>query len=231
MQRLIAFLVLSVAVLSAQGPPPYIGDPHRDLFSSNPAKRSEASEFIGHDLLNPDISQRIRYIRENLDSDSSLLMHLLRQSPNPEIRAAAIDALAWLDKSPVRQKKFGSITYTVLGTTGTHLPQDRPVPNLVAALKDQDAGVRSSAATALSLRDDLIDYDDADAPLVVSSLLKSMKDPNAQVRESAVSTLGVRTTIAGPAVPALLVATKDTNPQVRTAAIEALAKIRAKSGK
>ena len=116
------------------------------------------------------------------------------QDPDPQTRREAAGALATL------KAKEG-------------------VPQLTAALKDRDAGVRAKAAEALwSMGPDARD--------AVSELTAALKDRSADVRLSAAGALGEIGAEARDAVPALNACLKDRDANVPDAARKALEKIR-----
>ncbi len=89
------------------------------------------------------------------------------------------------------------------------------IPALIAALKDEDWDVRSSAARALG------NIGPA-AASAVPSLIAALKDENRNVWDKAVDALG---NIGPAAVPALIAALKDKDSDVRSSAARALGQI------
>src|SRR5262249_15574780 len=90
------------------------------------------------------------------------------------------------------------------------------IPDLIKALKDQDAVVRDYAIEALVLmypRD------------VVPPLAKGPKDPHPTIRRKSAEALGRIRNFTEAALPDLIVLLKDGNPEVRRAAATALKNI------
>jgi HEAT repeat protein len=90
-------------------------------------------------------------------------------------------------------------------------------PALLTALKDEESGVRQTAAAALGAGR-------AASPDIVSGLTEALKDAQPRVRESAVTSLGRLGAV--DAVPALEAVAGDPNAAVRAAGLKALARIR-----
>ncbi len=88
---------------------------------------------------------------------------------------------------------------------------------MLAALKDQEEGVRASAVEALRKIG-------ADPSVVVPALIEVLKDRDASVRRSVAGTLG-QLAPAKAAVPALTEALKDEDAEVRQEAARALKQI------
>lgn len=92
------------------------------------------------------------------------------------------------------------------------------IPGLIAALKDQDATVRSWSVLALGTIG-------PDAKAAVPGLTQALLDQTVRVRQVAAAALGRIGPQAKSAVPALIVALKDTETSVRWAAASGLAGI------
>lgn len=141
----------------------------------------------------------------------------LARHDDPEVRAAALGALARLDRddlAPALIAAFGDAAAAVrrraveLAATTTAVP----LAGLMVLAADADDLVAEAACWALGERED------ADAVPVLARLVASHRDP--LVREAAVAALGA---IGDPrGLPSVLAATED-KPAVRRRAVLALA--------
>ncbi|MFH1923257.1 MAG: HEAT repeat domain-containing protein [Planctomycetota bacterium] len=145
---------------------------------------------------------------------------------NPEVQAAAVTALGRMGPDaneavlPVlketlqdaeRDPKVRSAAAVALVRAGAEA-----IPDLQAALEDENVSIQSAAAGALGQI----------GPEAVPALQEVLRGENMYAKFSAASVLGNMKAEAKEAIPALEEALKDENPGVRSAAAEALKKIK-----
>jgi HEAT repeat protein len=115
----------------------------------------------------------------------------------------------------IRITKKGTRLLTVVTSSDKTLPQ-MPTEILARSLKNEDPGVRRSAARLLALREG--------DPNVVRSLIPVLRDPHESVREEAAKSLGKLK--AKDAVGPIVEALNDPNTEVSAALIWAVGEIR-----
>lgn len=125
------------------------------------------------------------------------------------------------DTSPARKAKRALHSFWAatrqqaardLGQLG--LEAQDALPDLLAAVRDPDAGVRGAAVAALGLLG-------TGDPAVVPAIVAKLKDPAPFVRRAAAEALGILGQQPKVSVPALVAALGDRDPGVRQAAITA----------
>jgi HEAT repeat protein len=153
------------------------------------------------------------------------------QDANPQVRRQAARALIVVGRKaqsavPIlietlksdKDKEIRRDVMTVLGSLGGKA-QDA-IPALLSALKDPDAGVRATAAEALSM----IGVE-RDTEPIVAVLIDSLNDEAAAVRQEAAEGLGRIGPRAKSGISALTRAMEDSNTAVKKEAHEALWRI------
>ncbi|CAO3563834.1 unnamed protein product [Mortierella alpina] len=106
----------------------------------------------------------------------------------------------------------------VVNTLGSRSAlSEAAIQSLIGALKEENADVRSSAASALRKQSTL-------SEAAIQSLIGALKHENADVRSSAASALGKQSTLSEAAIQFLVVALKDENANVSFSAASTLGK-------
>jgi HEAT repeat protein len=121
-----------------------------------------------------------------------------RSDPAPEVRRAAISAIASVGDG-----------------------DSESISALVAILESADDDGRLAAARTLG-GDPKCKVAEA-----IPALARRLKDPSAKVREQAAESLGAMAPVSAPAVPALTEALRDSQAEVRAEAAEALERLAA----